>query len=230
MTNIRMKALMAFSHVIQGQVYHGDPEHPDVENGRKFWAKEEHEEELTRLKLAKKVKMKEVEEDDDTSTSAKLPTEISGDNALRNPGGDGFDLNGLSRDALIAGNGAGQPVQNVISTQDGSPTPAELEKTKAAEAKSSAATGGGEGRSGAGEGDGEFTLPADNQTLRLSDGENEIVILANGGGWYTVTAVGADGGEDVVEKLRKKDLESNLAKAKAGGTELTVVPADAPPR
>ena len=58
----RMLALTAFSHVIMGQIYHGDPDHPS-EEGRKPYVKEEHVDELERLGYAKPITYREVEDE-----------------------------------------------------------------------------------------------------------------------------------------------------------------------
>lgn len=66
---IRMKALRQFSRTIRGQIYYGDPKHPNEENGQRFTARNEADaKELEDGGYAKRVQTRELDEGDEPVT------------------------------------------------------------------------------------------------------------------------------------------------------------------
>lgn len=209
---VRALALIPFAHVIMGQQYHGDPDHPD-EDGRKPRVKEEHVEELERLGYISPIETREVvkgEDDDDADApknedgpkGATILGEQPGlDNALSNPGGDGVRFNPNPQDL-------GVDEQSGQAGADNDKPQGEGEGHRQE---------GGEGErqpGGEGEGDADNTgliLPTDigESVALVYDDNHSATLKFVGGGWYEIAGTDEDG-TPASKKIRKADAEKLL--------------------
>lgn len=223
----RMLALMAFSHVIQGQQYHGDPAHPD-EEGRKPFVKEEHVDELERLGYAKPIKFREVEDEGAADIPQQRGATILGErpdlvNAISNPGGDSYNNNPTEKE-----------LQDLERKRADDLAEQERRAAEGGDGGEGSGDAGGEGQGGEGDGgeggeDGDKLALAPNigGTVDLNHDDTTVTIKTLGGGWYEASGLGPDG-EPLTQKLRKADAEKMIADFEAAVAAANRDPDEAP--
>lgn len=204
MNIVKMQAKVVFTHVIQGQIYHGDPNHPNKEDGQRLRVKEEHVDELERLGFAKLLRFREVEDAGEDAAGQAAGATILGerpglDNAISNPGGEQF--NSLPTAAELA-----QIAKDQAKAAE-KPAPALQEQEQEQHQEELKDSSGGAG----GDDDGKIVIPTEIGKSIVIGGEGrEATIKFVGSGWYEISAVGEDG-ETVSKKLRKGEVETAVA-------------------